>query len=406
LEKESKKENWQNLALFGGVPSFADPRHVGRPNIGNKQDLFEKIGDMLTRRWLTNDGPFVQELENRIEHLLGVNHCIAMCNGTVALQVATHVLGLTGEVIVPSFTFIATAHALAWLGITPVFCDIDPQTHTIDPGKIQELISPRTSGILGVHLWGRPCDVEALEQISHHNNISLMFDAAHAFCCSHNGRMIGNFGRLEVFSFHATKFFNTLEGGAIATNDPVVAEKARLMRDFGFLSTDKVISIGINGKMNEAEAAMGLTGLDSLNHYIEINHRNYKEYRSILSDVPGISVIHYDEAEHNNFQYVILEIDEEGFGMHRDLLLEILNAEKVMARRYFYPGCHSSEPYKSNSPYKKLKLPFTKVLSDRVLALPTGTAMDQRDIKKVCQIIMRAAKYNKEIKRALSSKEA
>lgn len=400
------KQNWKDLALFGGTPRFTDPRFVGRPNIGNKQDLLNRIDDMLARRWLSNGGPFVRELESRIEDLMGVRHCIAMCNGTVALQVATHALGLSGEVIVPSFTFIATAHALTWLGITPVFCDIDPQTHTIDPGKIQDLISPRTSGIIGVHLWGRPCNVEALEQISKRHKIQLMFDAAHAFACSSNGQMIGNFGRLEVFSFHATKFFNTFEGGAIVTNDPEVAERARLMRDFGFLTTDKVISVGVNGKMNEVEAAMGLTGLDSLNYFIEINQRNYKEYRSKLADIPGISIIQYDEIEQNNYQYIILEIDEEGFGMHRDLLLKILNAEKVMARRYFYPGCHRSEPYLSEAQYKELGLPFTEILSERVLALPTGTAMNHNDIENVCQIIKIAAKFNSQIKRTLLRQEA
>ena len=200
------KKKLDGLAIFGGVPAFREKLHVGRPNIGDRGRLLERINDLLDRRWLTNDGPFVQELERRISEVLAVKHCIAMSNGTVAMEIAIRALGLTGEVIVPSFTFVATAHALQWQEITPVFCDVEPQTFNIDPNLVKELITPRTTGITGVHLWGRPCDAEALTAVACSHNLKLLFDAAHAFGCSYKGRMIGNFGDAEVFSFHATKF--------------------------------------------------------------------------------------------------------------------------------------------------------------------------------------------------------
>ena len=213
------RTNIDELAIFGGTPAFSEKLHVGRPNIGNRDRLLERINDLLDRKWLSNNGPFVQEFERHICEMLGVKHCIAMCSGTVALEIAIRAAGLTGEVIVPSFTFIATAHALQWQEITPVFCDIDPQTHTLNPWRVEAMITPRTSGIIGVHMWGQPCAVETLTEIAHKHNLKLMFDAAHAFSCSYKGTMIGNFGDAEVFSFHATKFVNTFEGGAVVTNN-------------------------------------------------------------------------------------------------------------------------------------------------------------------------------------------
>ena len=183
--------------------------HVGRPNVGNRERLIERINNILDRRWLTNNGPYVQEFEQRVAELLGVNHCIAMCNGTIALEIAIRAMDLSGEVIMPSYTFIATAHALQWQQITPVFCDIREYPHNIDPNRIEGLITPKTSAIIGVHAWGIPCDVEAIQDIALRHDLKVMYDAAHAFGCSHGGRMIGSFGEAEVFSFHATKFVNT-----------------------------------------------------------------------------------------------------------------------------------------------------------------------------------------------------
>lgn len=392
------KSRMEDLAIFGSEPAFSEKLHVGRPNIGDRQRLLARINDMLDRRWLTNRGPYVQEFERRLADIVGVKHCIAMCNGTVALEIAIRATGLTGEVIVPSFTFIATAHALQWQEITPVFCDIDPCTHNIDSRQVERMVTPRTSGIIGVHLWGRPCDVEALTEIAHRHNLKLLFDAAHAFGCSYKGRMTGNFGDAEVFSFHATKFFNTFEGGAVVTNDDDLAAKNRLMKNFGFTSYDRVDYIGTNGKMNEVCAAMGLTGLESLEEFIAVNYRNYKEYERQLKGIPGIQLITRDETEKRNYQYIILEIDEAITHVSRDQLIEILNAENVLARRYFYPGCHRMEPYRSYFPHAGLLLPETERLVRRVMSLPTGTAIGSDEVGKICEIIRFVVSNGQEVK--------
>lgn len=396
------KNNLDDLAIFGAAPAFDEKVHVGRPNIGDRQRLLERINDLLDRQWLSNNGPYVQEFERRVADLVKVKHCVAMCNGTVALEIAIRALGLTGEIILPSFTFIATAHALQWQGITPVFCDIDACTHNIDPGQVERMITPHTTGVIGVHLWGRPCEVEALTEIAHRHNFKLLFDAAHAFGCSYKEQMIGNFGDAEVFSFHATKFFNTFEGGAVVTNDDELAARIRLMKNFGFAGYDNVIYIGTNGKMSEVSAAMGLTGLESLDEFIAVNYRNYKEYERQLEGIPGVQLVTHDETEKRNYQYIILEIDEAVTHVSRDQLVEILHAENVLARRYFYPGCHQMEPYRSHFPHAGLLLPETEKLVNRVLSLPTGTAVGTDEIGKVCQIVRFAVKYGAEIRSRLS----
>ncbi len=392
----------EELAIMGGTPSFEEKLHVGRPNIGDPARLLERISDTLDRGWLTNNGLNVQEFERELSKLLGVEHCVATCNATVALEITIKATGLTGEVIVPSWTFIATAHALQWQEITPVFCDVDPVTHNIDPRRVEEMLTPRTTGIIGVHLWGRPCDIDALAYIARRHNIKLIFDAAHAFACSYKGRMIGSFGDAEVFSFHATKFFNTFEGGAIATNDAELAARIRLMKNFGFEGYDKVSHIGINGKMNEISAAMGLTSLESLEEFVNVNRRNYRQYREELHGVPGVHLLPYDETERCNYQYVVLEIDAPVTGLSRDELVHILWAENVRARRYFYPGCHRMEPYRSYYPRAGLMLPVTETLAERVLSLPTGMAVGRDQITTICSIIRTAVSRSSTIRRHLS----
>ncbi len=381
------KTNTNELAFFGGPPAFSEFLHVGRPNIGDRERFLTRVNDMFNRRWLSNDGPFAQELERKIAVLLGVKHCLVMCNATVALEITARALKLKGEVILPSFTFIATAHSLQWQEITPVFCDIDPLTHNIDPKKIENLITPRTTGILGVHVWGRACEIEKLSVLAHKHDLRLMFDAAHAFGCTHQGRMIGGFGDAEVFSFHATKFFNTFEGGAVTTNDDALAEQIRGMRNFGFAGLDNVISIGTNGKMSEVSAAMGLSSLESMGEFIETNHNNYLAYSRGLGGLPGIRLINYDDKEKNNYQYVVMEIEEKDAGLNRDLLVKILTAENILVRRYFYPGCHQMEPYRSYYPNAGLVLPNTEELTLKTMQLPTGTAVGEKEIIHICELI-------------------
>jgi dTDP-4-amino-4,6-dideoxygalactose transaminase len=381
------KTNTNELAFFGGTPAFSEFLHVGRPNIGDRERFLTRVNDMFNRRWLSNDGPFAQELERKIAVLLGVKHCLVMCNATVALEITARALKLKGEVILPSFTFIATAHSLQWQEITPVFCDIDPLTHNIDPKKIENLITPRTTGILGVHVWGRACEIEKLSVLAHKHDLRLMFDAAHAFGCTHQGRMIGGFGDAEVFSFHATKFFNTFEGGAVTTDDDALAEQIRGMRNFGFAGLDNVISIGTNGKMSEVSAAMGLSSLESMGEFIETNHNNYLAYSRGLGGLPGIRLINYDDKEKNNYQYVVMEIEEKDAGLNRDLLVKILTAENILVRRYFYPGCHQMEPYRSYYPNAGLVLLNTEELTLKTMQLPTGTAVGEKEIILICELI-------------------
>jgi dTDP-4-amino-4,6-dideoxygalactose transaminase len=400
------KLNIDDLAILGGPPSFSDKLYVGRPNIDGKDRLLERIKDLLDRKWLSNGGPYVQEFEQRIADLIGVRHCIAMCNATVALEIAIRAAGLSGEVIVPSFTFIATAHALQWQEITPVFCDIDPSTHHIDPYRVERMITPRTTGIIGVHLWGQPCDIETLCEIGRRHNLKVLFDAAQAFGASYNGRMIGNFGNAEVFSFHATKFLNTFEGGAVVTNDDELAGKVRLMKNFGFADYDYVIHIGTNGKMNEASAAMGLTSLDSMDKFIAVNYHNYGHYKEQLAGIAGVRLLAYDESEKRNFHYIVLEIDEAVARISRDQLQEILWAENILARRYFYPGCHRMEPYRSYFPHAGLLLPNTERLAKQVLCLPTGTAVGPEDISKICMVIRLVIDNSESIKELLSDQAA
>ena len=363
-----------DLALFSGTPAFPKPLHVGTPNIGDKAKILARIEDMLERRHLTNHGPFVQELEHRIAEMIGVKHCVAMSNATVALEIVARALDLSGEVIMPSMTFVATAHALQWQQVTPVFCDIDPRTHQIDPVRVEAMITPRTSAILGVHLWGQPCDVETLAVIAKKHGLKLMFDAAHAFGCSYGNRMIGGFGDAEVLSFHATKFINAFEGGAVVTNNDQLAEKLRLMRNFGFAGRDQVVYIGINGKMNEAEAAMGLTSLENIDDFIAANYRNYCAYRQGFSSIDGVCLRDYEDQDKSNYQYIITEIDPDQIGLSRDEVALLLTAENIDVRRYFYPGCHRMEPYSAYFPHAGLLLPHTERVLERVLAFPTGTA--------------------------------
>ncbi len=376
--------------------SFGEkPLYVGTPNVGDREALLARINDMLDRRWLSNDGPLVQEFEKKICELLGVKHAVAMCNATVALEIASKAIDLKGEVILPSYTFIATAHALQWQGITPVFADMEPVSHNIDPAKIEALITPRTTGIVGVHVWGRACDTQAIETIAAKHNLRVMYDASHGFGCSVEGRMLGNFGACEVFSFHATKFINCFEGGAVTTNDDALAEKMRLMRNFGFKGFDNVVYLGVNGKMSEVCAAMGLTSLEAMEDIVDVNKRNYLTYCEELRSVAGVSVIRYDPAECNNYQYVVIEVDPDVCPRNRDEIVEALHAKNVIARKYFWPGCHRMEPYRTTQPEAWKSLPETERVAARVIVLPTGQTVDEATVRRVCGIIKDAVAARK-----------
>lgn len=401
-EVSNIKDKSMGLAIFGGTPAFSKQIHVGRPNIGNREKLIARMNEILDSGWLTNHGPMVTEFEKRLSDHLGVKNCIAVTNGTIALEIAIKALELKGEIIVPSFTFVATAHAIQWQEITPVFVDIDPNTFNLQPDYIEEMVTPKTTGIIAVHTWGRPCNTEAIEEIAKRKNLKVIYDAAHAFSVSRNGKKIGNFGAAEVFSFHATKFMNTFEGGAISTNNDELAAKIKLMTNFGFAGHDNVIYIGTNGKMSEVCAAMGLTSLESIDEFIQTNKDNYETYKNELKGVEGISFVEYDEKESPNYQYVIIEVDQNGTKLTRDELVSILHAENVLARRYFYPGCHKMEPYRSFYPHAGYLLPITESKSEKVMSLPTGESTSKDEIIKICEIIKYAVTEGESISKRLN----
>jgi dTDP-4-amino-4,6-dideoxygalactose transaminase len=320
-------------------------------------------------------------------------------------MILARALGLSGEVVVPAFTFVATAHAMRWVGIPPAFCDIRRDTHTVDPELVEAMITARTGAILGVHVWGRPCDIDALEAIGDRHGLPLLLDAAPAFGCTYRGQPIGGFGRAEVVSFHPTKVLNTFEGGAIPTDDDELAERARLMIQFGFEDEDRVVELGINAKMSEASAAMGLASLEVVDEFIAVNREHHERYRANLAGLPGLSLVPYPDPEddRSNHQYVVLEIDAEQSPISRDALQQVLRAENVLARRYFYPGAHRMEPYRTEQPRAGASLPETNALVERVLQLPTGTALSGEDVDGICEILRLAFEHGEELSRLLAT---
>jgi dTDP-4-amino-4,6-dideoxygalactose transaminase len=388
-----------DLAAFGGLPAFDDPLHVGRPNVGDPARVLARIEGALERRWLTNDGELVAEFEERVAEATGARHCVATCNATAALQVAARALGLTGEVIVPAFTFVATAHAFRWLGLTPVLCDVDPRTGCLDPGAAERLVGERTSAIVPVHLWGRACAVDDLADMAARHGLTLLFDAAHALGCTYRGRRLGGLGDAAVFSFHATKVCNAFEGGALTTDDAELAARARLLKNMGFADVDRVVAVGTNAKMSEASAAMGLTSLEHLDAYVAHNRANLARYEIGLRGVEGVDLWAYPEGEASNNHYVVIEVDEESAGIGRDELVAVLHAENVYARRYFHPGVHRMQPYASEE--LRAELPATERLAARVICLPTGTAVGPGDVDVVCGIVRIAVEHASEAVRLL-----
>lgn len=375
----------EDLAAFGGKPAFPEKLHVGRPNIGDRAELFRRMNQILDSRWLTNQGRHVVEFEARIAEISGTDHAIAVCNATIGLEIVARALELSGSVVVPAFTFVASAHSMRWVGLDACFADVDVRSHLIDPASVENRMRTDTSAIMGVHLWGNPCDVSALRSLARRRGTKLIYDAAHAFGCSVAGKPIGSFGDATVFSFHATKFVNSFEGGAIVTNDGDLARRVRLLTNFGFRGYDDVAAVGTNGKMNEVCAAMGLVSIDAMPSILAANRANYEQYVALLAGIEGLDILPYDPRNAPNYQYVAALVDPRTAPLHRDTLLDLLWAENVIARRYFYPGVHRMEPYRSEQP--GLVMPATEAISERILVLPTGTAVDEASIARICAII-------------------
>lgn len=382
LQKDQSKR-YPLPALLSGEPAFAQMVHVGRPNIPDQARFLARIDRMLSSGRLTNHGPMNDEFEQSVAEIAGARFCVATCNATVALELAISALGMHGEVIVPSYTFVATVHALWRQGIRPVFCDIDEKTHCLDIASVEAAITSQTTGILGVHIWGNTCATRELEDLARRRGLKLLFDAAHAFGCDTPNGPVGTSGDAEVFSFHATKFVNSIEGGAVVTNDAELARRLRLMVNFGFSGEDTVSHLGTNGKMNEASAAMGLTSLECMPQFAEHNRRNYETYAKGLASIPGVRLMKRPDGLRHNYQYVVIEVDEKRIGLTRDEIVAALRLENVFARRYFYPGVHRMQPYAGLFPRAGLELPVTMAVAARVIVLPTGLAMAKTDVEAI-----------------------
>ena len=389
IHKQTSAGLQMKLAIFTNKPTFDKPLYVGTPIVEKevRESYFKYMGEVFERNWLTNNGPLVQKLEEKIAKIHGVKHCIAVCNATIGEILVLKALNLEREVILPSFTFISTAHACLWQGAKTIFCDISPDTLGIDPDKAEKLITKNTCAIIGVHLFGNTCDIKRLSKLSKKHNLKLIFDAAHAFNCYYGDKPVGCFGDAVILSFHATKFFGTFEGGAVLTDNPELSVKLRFLRNFGFRTYDEVSFLGINGKMTESHAAMGLASLDFLESRAGLLKENYAVYCRQLSAIPGIRVLQIGREGKSNYQYVVIFVDKIKFGLSRDLLYRILWRENVIARRYFYPGCHRMEPYKTSYPEAYKRLSVTEDIAANVLCLPSGFKEPQKEISKIVNII-------------------
>lgn len=381
------------FALSGGDAVFTQPLPVGQLYFPSWDRYKAAMRGIFERRYYTNQGPLVQQLEGRLQDYLGVKHAICITNATIGLMMAAEALELSGKVVVPSYTFIASPQSLSWAGIEPIFCDVDPSTHQIAIDKLDSLIDPHVSGIMGVNLWGGACNIVALENYAQSKNLKLYFDSAHAFGCEVNGKKIGGFGSLEVFSFHATKVLSATEGGCICTNDDVLASRLRNIRSsYGAGKIVPVVKTS-NGRMSEAQAAIALMSLDDFPNNQKNNERLFRTYMEKLKHIPGIKLVKPAGVTLSNYQYVVCEIDEETFGMSRDSLIEVLKAENVMARRYFYPGAHRTTGYSNSLSLYENSLPVTDYLCGACIQLPIGAMVDSNSVGKICEIIDKA-NYN------------
>ncbi|MET7641396.1 DegT/DnrJ/EryC1/StrS family aminotransferase [Streptomyces sp. NPDC005438] len=394
------KAGIEDLALLGGAPAFVHDRRVGRPNQGERRRFLDRLNRALDSEWLSNMGPLSLEFEARVAEMAGTRHCVSVCNATVGLQLLIGDEATAGEpgdeVLMPALTFPATAHAAAWRGLRPVFCDVDPVTGLIDVADMGRRLSPRTRAIVGVHLWGQACDVRRLEKYAQDAEVRLYFDAAPALGCTHLDEPIGGFGDAEVFSFHATKVVNSFEGGAIVTDDDALAQRLRSARNFGFYDNGSVGMVGTNGKMSEASAAMGLTSLESLDEIVAHNRANHHAYLAALAEIPGVHVLDYDWRHRNNHHYLMVTVEPGEAGLDRDLLLRVLGAENILAKPYFFEPLHLMSPYRHP---QTPSLPAAESLCGRLLALPTGPMVSAEDIAVICQVIQTAVARGGEVTR-------
>lgn len=358
---------------------------VTRPSMPPMEEYIEEIQSIWDEHILTNMGPKHKKLEAELVKYLKVPYISLMVNGHMALEMAIQALNLTGEVITTPFTFASTTHAIVRNGLQPVFCDIDPLTCTIDADKIEGLITDRTSAILPVHVYGNVCNVEKIDKIAKKHGLKVIYDAAHAFGEEYKGIAIGNFGNASMFSFHATKSFNTIEGGAVCYSDEDLGLDLYRLKNFGIRGPEKVDYVGANAKMNEFQAAMGLCNLRHINDEIAKREKVYELYAEQLKDIEGIGMLKLQKNVKHNYSYLPIIIDENEFGFTRNEVFDILAQHNIYSRKYFYPITNSYNCF--HGEFKVEETPIALHVSKRVLTLPMYADLSEEQIDIICSAI-------------------
>ncbi len=368
------------------------PVYVTSPILPDLQDYIKKLELIWQSKWLTNHGCMHQEFENKLQKILNVGNVSVFNNGTIALMVSLKALNLPfgSEVITTPFTFPATPHSITWNGLKPVFCDIDRETMNLDPEKIESAITSKTAAILPVHVYGIPCDVVGIQATADKYNLKVIYDAAHAFTTEIDGRAIGNFGNISMFSFHATKLFHAIEGGCLTYNNPDYKEKIYYLRNFGIKNEEEVNEIGINGKMNEFQSAMGLLNLELFEEEKSKRSLLSSVYSEGLKTIEGIKIVQMPANATNSMQYFVIRIDKDIYGLSRDDLYNRLREGNVYARKYFYPLCSDYEPYNKLPSSVETNLPIANRIKNEVLCLPFYGSLKETDARKICDIIKSA----------------
>ena len=373
-----------------GTPMPFDERiYVTRPLLPPLSSVMARLEEVWATQQLTNIGQQHERLEAALRDHLGVRQLSLFTNGTVALITAIRALGLTGDVLTTPFTFPATPHALSWSGITPVFCDVDPVTLNIDPAAVECAVTSRTSGILAVHVYGKPCDVDGLASIADRHRLRIIYDAAHAFGTRIDGRGIGTFGDLTMFSFHATKLFHTAEGGALACGDASLKARIDDLRNFGIHGPDAVQAIGLNGKMSELQAALGLCVLEGVAEELAQRRRLLARYREHVAGIDGLTWLHGLRGDADtSCQYGVVRVDAARFGCSRDTLHRELQAYNVFTRKYFSPLCSHYDCYRDLPSASALNLPVATRAVQEVLCLPLYGGLAESDVDRICEMMV------------------
>lgn len=362
---------------------------VTSPLLPSLDDFMPYLQDIWNRKWLTNNGHYHQELEKALCEYLKVPYVSLFTNGTLPLICALQALRITGEVITTPYSFVATTHALWWNGIKPVFVDIDPTTCNIDPDKIEAAITPKTIAIMPVHVYGKPCDTERIQMIADKYGLKVIYDAAHAFGVEVNGKSILNAGDMSTLSFHATKVYNTIEGGALICHDEKTKKRIDYLKNFGFAGETEIVAPGINGKIDEIRSAYGLLNLKQVDMAIEARHQVAIKYREVLSSVEGISFMDDMPGVRHNYSYFPIFVNVEKYGMTRDELYFKMKERNVLGRRYFYPLISDFSAYRGLESARPENLPMAHSIADRVICLPMYHGLDADAVECILNLIVK-----------------